>query len=394
MPPISGLSDYRKIKSLLGVTGSATALFVGISLYQGNEKFYDQFAMPFMRLVDPEIAHRLAINTAKFGLSPTQNNADPPILRTSLWGLNFNNPLGMAAGFDKHAEAVEGLHKMGFGFVEIGSVTPKPQDGNPKPRVFRLSEDKAIINRYGFNSEGHDVVHDRLAALKASPTFNGIIGVNLGKNKDSTNATQDYVDGIIKFSDLADYFVVNVSSPNTPGLRNLQGKKELEELLSHVNEARSKTEKKPPLLLKVAPDLSKEEMKDIAAVIMRAKTRVDGLVVSNTTLSRENLLSEAKDENGGLSGAPIASLSTRCIANMYQLTNGRIPIIGVGGIFSGADAYGKLKAGASLIQIYTAFTYHGPPIVGRIKRELSQLLHDDGINNISEVVGKEAKTIV
>ncbi|XP_001605089.1 dihydroorotate dehydrogenase (quinone) [Nasonia vitripennis] len=393
MRPIENLTNLRKIKSLLGVTGGAVAIFTGVSLYQGNEKFYSTVAMPLIRLIDPEVAHRIAVKTAELGLAPSQSTPDPPILRTSLWSLEFENPLGMAAGFDKHAEAVGGLHKMGFGFVEIGSVTPDPQPGNPKPRVFRLPEDRAIINRYGFNSEGHDVVHKRLQALKSSSDFHGIVGVNLGKNKLALDPVLDYVEGIQKFSDVADYFVVNVSSPNTPGLRNLQGKKELEELLGKVNEARDKASRRPPLLLKIAPDLAEEELKDVAEVITKSKTKVDGIVVSNTTLRRENLFNASKDEAGGLSGAPVSELSTKMIARMYQLTGGRVPIVGVGGIFDGTDAYSKIKAGASLVQIYTSFAYHGPPIVPKIKRELAELLEKDGHEKIEQAVGKEAKKL-
>ncbi|KAJ8686313.1 hypothetical protein QAD02_022107 [Eretmocerus hayati] len=387
--PLTGLSTWRKLKSLIGVTGGATVIFTGISLYQGDEKFYKNVAMPLVRTMDPEVAHRIAVTAAKIGIGAPQN--DSPVLRTSLWGLDFPNPLGMAAGFDKHAEAVKGLHKMGFGFVEIGSVTPEPQPGNPKPRVFRLQEDKAIINRYGFNSEGHEVVHSRLLALRDSKDFRGIIGVNLGKNKLSEDPVKDYVDGILKFSDVADYYVVNVSSPNTPGLRSMQGKRELEELLSKVNQARMSTESRPPLLLKIAPDLSDAELKDIAEVVRKRETSVDGIIVSNTTLSRDNLTDSLKDEAGGLSGAPVCWLSTKIIARMYQYTKGQIPIVGVGGIFGGEDAYTKIKAGASLIQIYTAFAYHGPPIVVKIKNELASLLEKDGYKSVTEAVGKESK---
>ncbi|XP_014208444.1 dihydroorotate dehydrogenase (quinone), mitochondrial [Copidosoma floridanum] len=388
---LDGYSNLKKLKSFLTVTGGAAIFFTGYSLQQGNEKFYDNVAMPLARLINPEVAHRIAVVTTKLGLSPVQKTSDPPVLKTTLWGLEFENPLGMAAGFDKHAEAVQGLCKMGFGFVEIGSVTPEPQPGNPKPRVFRLPEDKALINRYGFNSEGHEVVHKRLQNLKQSKDFQGIIGVNLGKNKTSEDAAHDYVSGILRFSDVADYFVVNVSSPNTPGLRSLQAKKELEELLTRVNEARQKTERKPPLLLKIAPDLTSEEKKDIAEVVLGKETRTDGIIVSNTTLSRDNLQNPHKNEAGGLSGAPLGELSTGTIADMHRLTSGKLPIIGVGGIFDGASAYSKIKAGASLIQIYTSFAYHGPPIVSKIKRELAALLEQDGCTSVAEAVGKEYK---
>ncbi|XP_043267146.1 dihydroorotate dehydrogenase (quinone), mitochondrial isoform X2 [Venturia canescens] len=347
--------------------------------------------MPLARFVDPEKAHNLAVTALKWDLIPRQSNLeDGKLLRTTVWGLKFENPLGMAAGFDKQGEVVKGLTKTGFGFVEIGSVTPKPQFGNPKPRVFRLVNDNAIINRYGFNSEGHEAVWERLKALREDPTFDGIIGVNLGKNKISEDSSEDYIEGIKKFSDVADYLVINVSSPNTAGLRNLQNKKNLEDLLCRVNEARKHMERKPPLLLKLAPDLSKEERKDIVEIVLKTKCKVDGLVLSNTTVSRENLVDSKKDETGGLSGAPLTDISTAMISEMYKATKGKIPIIGVGGIFSGQDAYEKIKAGASLIQIYTSYTYHGPPIVSKIKRELIDLLKANGHSSLDDAVGKSS----
>ncbi|XP_015109004.1 dihydroorotate dehydrogenase (quinone), mitochondrial isoform X2 [Diachasma alloeum] len=343
--------------------------------------------MPLVRLVDPEVAHNLAVTAAKYGLTPSQKNPDPAALKTSLWGLNFNNPVGMAAGFDKQGEAVQGLTKMGFGFVEIGSVTPNPQPGNPKPRVFRLPEDKAVINRYGFNSDGHEAVYERLKTLRNDPTFTGIIGVNLGKNKTSEDSISDYSQGIRKFSDVADYLVINISSPNTQGLRNLQSKKNLEELLIKINEVRESMERKPPLLLKLAPDLTDSECQDIADVIQKNKSKVDGLILSNTTVSRGNLVGESRSETGGLSGAPLTDKSTLMIADMYKRTKGKIPIVGVGGIFDGNDAYDKIKAGASLVQIYTSYAYHGPPIVQRIKRELDGLITRDGHSSVADAVG-------
>ncbi|XP_043267144.1 dihydroorotate dehydrogenase (quinone), mitochondrial isoform X1 [Venturia canescens] len=385
------LTDSEKLRSFLIVTSSGVAIFAGINLYQGNERFYREVAMPLARFVDPEKAHNLAVTALKWDLIPRQSNLeDGKLLRTTVWGLKFENPLGMAAGFDKQGEVVKGLTKTGFGFVEIGSVTPKPQFGNPKPRVFRLVNDNAIINRYGFNSEGHEAVWERLKALREDPTFDGIIGVNLGKNKISEDSSEDYIEGIKKFSDVADYLVINVSSPNTAGLRNLQNKKNLEDLLCRVNEARKHMERKPPLLLKLAPDLSKEERKDIVEIVLKTKCKVDGLVLSNTTVSRENLVDSKKDETGGLSGAPLTDISTAMISEMYKATKGKIPIIGVGGIFSGQDAYEKIKAGASLIQIYTSYTYHGPPIVSKIKRELIDLLKANGHSSLDDAVGKSS----
>ncbi|XP_011309683.1 dihydroorotate dehydrogenase (quinone), mitochondrial [Fopius arisanus] len=385
------MSNRDKIKSFIKVTISGATLFTGLSVYQGNEKFYDQIVMPLVRLVDPELAHNLAVTAVKYRFSPSQNISDPSTLKTSLWGLKFSNPLGMAAGFDKQGEAVQGLTTMGFGFVEIGSVTPKPQPGNPQPRVFRLTEDKAVINRYGFNSDGHEVVYNRLKILRADPTFAGIIGVNLGKNKTSEDPINDYSEGIRKFSDVADYLVINVSSPNTQGLRDLQSKNNLEVLLTRLNQVRDSMRQKPPLLLKLAPDLTEAERQDVVDVILRKKSRVDGLILSNTTISRGQLMSESRGESGGLSGAPLTEKSTEMIADMYRRTKGKIPIVGVGGIFDGSDAYDKIKAGASLVQIYTSYAYHGPPIVQKIKRELDELVIQDGLSSIAQAVGRGSK---
>ncbi|KAF7990468.1 hypothetical protein HCN44_000273 [Aphidius gifuensis] len=357
------LTSADKIKSLIAVTASGLSLFAGIKqLYQ--------------------------CKSIKLGFSPTQKTTDSMTLNTNIFGLKFNNPLGMAAGFDKQAEAVDGLSKMGFGFVEIGSVTPEPQPGNPKPRVFRLVQDNAVINRYGFNSDGHEAVYQRLIDLKKNKEFQGIVGVNLGKNKTSDDPIKDYADGIKKFSDIADYFVINISSPNTAGLRNLQNKKNLEELLSALNNVRDSMTIKPPLLLKLAPDLTNDEKQDIADVIQKKKSKVDGLILSNTTVTRNNLIDVQKNETGGLSGAPLTDMSTHLISDMYQRTQGKIPIIGVGGIFTGKDAYDKIAAGASLVQIYTSYIYHGPPIVNKIKNELNDLIVSNGYSSVNDVVGK------
>jgi len=385
------LSNKAKLKSLFTVTSSAVALFGGISLYQGNERFYSEVAIPLMQLIDPEIAHNLAVKTLKYGLVPKQKTEDPSLLQTTVLGLQFKNPIGMAAGFDKQGEAVEGLHKIGFSFVEIGSVTPKPQPGNPKPRVFRLPEDNAVINRYGFNSDGHDIVWKRLKRLKENKNFGGILGVNLGKNKETKDAIQDYIDGIKRFTDVADYFVINISSPNTPGLRSLQNKKNLEELLTRINATRESVGSKQPLFLKLAPDLSDSERQDVADVVLNKKSRVDGLVLCNTTVTRPNLTSPNKEESGGLSGAPLTDISTAMISDMYRRTHGLIPIIGVGGVFSGSDVYLKIKAGASLVQIYTSYIYNGPPIVGKIKRELCEILESNGFSSVTDAIGKDAK---
>lgn len=272
-----------------------------------------------------------------------------------------------------------------------GSVTPKPQSGNPKPRVFRLPEDEAVINRYGFNSDGHDVVWERLKRLKENENFNGILGINLGMNKETKDAVEDYINGIKKFMDVADYFVINVSSPNTPGLRSLQSKRNLEELLIRINAARESVGSKQPLLLKLAPDLSESERQDVADVISKKNSKVDGLILCNTTITRPNLTNSNKEESGGLSGAPLTDISTAMISDMYKRTHGRIPIIGVGGIFSGVDVYNKITAGASLVQLYTSYIYNGPPIVGKIKRELCEILETNGFFSVNDAVGKDSR---
>ncbi|XP_011878784.1 PREDICTED: dihydroorotate dehydrogenase (quinone), mitochondrial [Vollenhovia emeryi] len=385
------LSNKAKLRSFLTVTSSAVVLFGGISLYQGNERFYSDVAVPLVQLIDPETAHKLAVKALKYGLVPRQKTEDPASLRTTVLGMHFDNPIGMAAGFDKQGEAVQGLRNIGFSFVEIGSVTPKPQPGNPKPRVFRLPEDNAVVNRYGFNSVGHDVVWQRLKELKGSKSFNGILGVNLGMNKGTRDATQDYIDGIKRFKDVADYFVINVSSPNTLGLRSLQNRSNLEELLTRINAARELAGSRQPLLLKLAPDLSDSERQDVADVVLSKRSRVDGLILCNTTVTRPNLISPNKEESGGLSGAPLTDISTAMIADMYKRTGGSIPIIGVGGVFSGSDAYVKLRAGASLVQLYTSYIYNGPPIVGKIKRELCEILETNGFSSVTDAIGKDAK---
>lgn len=369
---------------------------------------------PFFALLDAEVAHRLAVSAAARGWVPREKRPDPTILGLDVWGRKFSNPIGLAAGFDKNAEAVEGLLGLGFGFVEVGSVTPVPQEGNPKPRIFRLRQEGAIINRCGFNSEGIVVVARRLGAQhgkrkldetsstspsstdevkhggKAGP---GILGVNLGKNKTSEDAAADYVQGVHSLSQYADYLVINVSSPNTPGLRMLQGRKQLKDLVKKVQAARDEMqwgeEGPPPLLVKIAPDLSKEDLDDIAAVALAL--RLDGLIISNTTISRPDSVSKnpVAAESGGLSGKPLFNLSTSILKEMYILTRGRIPLIGCGGVSSGEDAYKKLRAGATLVQLYTGFAYEGPASIPRIKAELAECLKRDGFKSVQEAVGAD-----
>jgi len=343
-------------------------------------------------MIDPETSHRLAIFALKSGFLPAPRTVQAdPMLQQDLWGRTFVNPVGLAAGFDKNAEAVDSLAPWGFGFVEIGSVTPRPQPGNPRPRLFRLPAERAVINRMGFNNQGLKVVADRLRARQGR----GILGINLGMNKDSTDAIADYRKGVLGFSGLADYLVINVSSPNTPGLRALQGRDPLRNLLEAVLATRteackttSDTRPAPPVLLKISPDLTDEDKADIAAVALQ--TGVDGMIATNTTIDRPAGLSDRlRNEQGGLSGRPLFEPSTRVLSEMYQLTGGKLPLIGVGGIASASDAYGKIRAGASLVQLYSALVYEGPELPGRIVADLPKLLKADGFDTISQAVGAD-----
>lgn len=383
-------STPNKFRSLVKVSTLAATVFSGISLYKGNERFYEDIFMPIVRMVPPELAHRMAVLGLKMEvIRPSYK--DPEVLRTRFLNRTLENPVGIAAGFDKHGEAVKGLERLGFGFVEIGSVTPEPQPGNPKPRVFRLNEDKAIVNRYGFNSEGHEVVYERIQKLRQDGDLKVTLGINLGRNKTSQDNIEDYVQGIRKFSVLADYLVVNISSPNTPGLRTMQNKSTLQSLLTEIVKARNALppSDQRPILVKIAPDLSDGCVQEIIAVIQKKECAIDGLIVSNTTIDRpSDLKSINAGQIGGLSGAPLSTKSTQLVAKVYKWTNGKVPIIGVGGIFSGRDAYDKILAGASAVQLYTALIYHGPPIVTRVKRELEELLRQDGYESVQQAVGK------
>ncbi len=337
---------------------------------------------PLLAALDPERAH---------GLGGKAHEADDPILATTVWNLAFPNPVGLAAGFDKHAEVCDAMLALGFGFVEAGTVTPRPQPGNSGQRLFRLSEDEAVINRFGFNSCGMAPFAGRLAKRRGAGN-RGIVGANLGKNRDTTDGAADYIACVEAVTGLADYLVVNVSSPNTPGLRALQARAQIEELISRVNEARraSPLPKQPPLLVKVGPDLDESEVRGIAEVALA--TGVDGLIVGNTTVARpSSLKSPHASAPGGLSGKPLFVPSTDCLASMYRLTHGRIPIIGCGGIASGEDAYKKIRAGASLVQLYSALVFHGPGLVSRIKRELAAKLRADGFSSVREAVGADVR---
>jgi dihydroorotate dehydrogenase len=342
-------------------------------------------AGPALRALDPELAHALTIKALRLahGLRPPER--DDPRLRVQALGLEFPNPIGLAAGFDKNVQVTEAMLALGFGFVEAGTVTPRPQDGNPKPRIFRLVEDRAVINRLGFNNEGVAAASARLRALQTKP---GIRGINIGANKDATDRVADYVTGLNELGPLASYVTVNISSPNTPGLRGLQNKSELKSLLAALIEARAKLPRAVPLLVKIAPDLDDHACSDIAELALASS--IEGLIVSNTTIARpSSLKSRRARETGGLSGAPLFVRSTAVLRTMRRLTQGRLTLIGVGGVSSGADAYAKIKAGASLVQLYTALTYEGPALIPRIKRELLSCVERDGHKSISEAVGRD-----
>jgi len=353
---------------------------------------FDAFSLPLLRWFDPEDAHRLAVQGLKL-LPPGRPRPDDEKLAVRAFGLNFSNPVGMAAGFDKNAEVPDALLRLGFGFVEVGTVTPKPQGGNPRPRIFRLERDEAVINRLGFNNDGAEVVLRRLAGRAH---LGGIVGVNVGANTDSADRTADYVRLIETFAPVASYFTVNVSSPNTPGLRNLQQAEALDDLLARVIDARERVRKSAgdsPVLLKIAPDLSLAELDDVVQ-IARAR-RVDGMIVTNTTLSRPSTLREQARarESGGLSGRPLFRLSTRMVAETYVRAEGAFPLIGVGGIDSGGAALTKIRAGASLIQLYSALIYKGLGLVEDIKNDLASTLLRTGRDSLSEIVGADAAAI-
>ncbi|WP_379955952.1 quinone-dependent dihydroorotate dehydrogenase [Dongia sedimenti] len=335
--------------------------------------------------IDAERAHRLAIAALKTGLIGGDRRPDPAILAQTVFGLAFPNPVGLAAGFDKDGEVYRQTLGLGFGFVELGSVTPKPQPGNPRPRLFRLTADRAVINRMGFNNQGMVAM---AARLQGRDRARGIVGVNLGKNKDQADAAADYTAGTAALGPLADYLVINVSSPNTPGLRALQSRDALAALIAAVLEARARLARRPPLLLKIAPDLTDADRQDIADVALASG--LDGLIVSNTTLARPaGLDPRFAQEAGGLSGRPLFQPATEILRDLYRRTGGKLPIIGVGGIASAADAYAKIRAGASLVQVYSALVFEGPGLVQRIKDGLAALLARDGFANIADAVGAD-----
>ena len=335
----------------------------------------------------PEIAHALAIKALEFGLGPKNLLPDVAALSQTCFGLHFANPVGLAAGFDKNARGVHTLLKQGFGFVEVGTITPKAQKGNKRPRLFRLPEDGAVINRLGFNNEGVEIAARRLSQIRP---YQGVVGANIGPNRDSENPLDDYRTCFMRLAPLVDYLVINISSPNTPGLRAWQNKDNLDKLISTLQDERARLTgvegRNVPLLIKLAPDLDHQSRADIAAVATKCK--VDGLLISNTTLERPtSLIGKNRAENGGLSGQPLFKRSTQILADMYKRVNGEIALIGIGGVASGEDAYKKIRAGATIIQLYTALIYKGPGLIEEIKSTLSACLARDGLSNITSAIG-------
>ena len=342
------------------------------------------FLRPFVFNLDPETAHDLAIKSLKYNFLPSSlfSVTDEEMLSTKLFGKEISNPIGLAAGFDKSAEVYNQIFKLGFGFVEVGTVTPKQQYGNEKPRVFRLTKDHALINRLGFNNDGAEVVRKRIE--NNSPE--SLLGINIGPNKDSKDMVNDFIKCAEIFFPLGDYITVNISSPNTPGLRDFHKIEALDKLLLKINQVREKSNFNKFFLLKVSPDLENSSVDNITKLILKHK--IDGVILTNTTdKNRENLLDKKKVEVGGLSGRPLKDLSTQFIKKFYKNLKGEIPIIGVGGIDSGESAFEKISAGASALQLYTGLIYKGPTIIKEIKNELIQILKNKGFKNIKEAVG-------
>ncbi len=349
-----------------------------------------RLAFKALQNMDAEKAHGLAIAALKH-MPALAVKADDPRLAVSAFGLRFSNPIGLAAGFDKNAEVPDAVLRLGFGFTEVGTLTPLAQTGNPKPRVFRLLEDQGVVNRLGFNNDGHGPALERLKKRAGLP---GIVGVNVGANKDSTNRVTDYVAGIRAFADVASYFTINVSSPNTPGLRDLQSEAALDDLLAwtiHERDEAIRTTTRKPVLLKIAPDLSLAGLDDVVKVAR--KRGVDGLIVSNTTISRPTKLhvKPHQIQSGGLSGKPLFPLSTRMLAETFVRVEGQFPLIGVGGVDSARTAFSKIEAGASLVQLYSGLVYHGPGLANDIKQGLVERMEKDGLTSLASVVGRAAQ---
>jgi len=339
---------------------------------------------PFIFNLDPEAAHDLAIKTLRFNPLPDKmfEVEEEEILNIELLGKKFPNPIGLAAGFDKSAEAYNSLLKLGFGFIEIGTVTPLKQFGNPKPRIFRLEDDEALINRLGFNNDGIDIIKNRIKSQEKK----GILGINIGPNKDTEEKKNDFILGLKSFFDISDYITINISSPNTEGLRDFHNKEKLNDLLVTLNKIKKSKKTNIPLLLKVSPDIEDSDISEIVKISI--KNNISAIILTNTTIvNRENLLNNTKKEEGGLSGKPLQKISTDMIKKFFKELNGSIPIIGAGGINSGKSAYEKIVAGASLLQLYTGFVYKGPLVVKNIKKELINILKSEGFKSVKEAIG-------
>ena len=346
-------------------------------------KLLESIGMKVLRGMDPEDAHGWAIKALQMGVAPAPGRITSPRLKTTFAGMQLDNPIGLAAGFDKNANALDGLAKAGFGFFEVGAATPRPQPGNPKPRLFRLTEDHAAINRFGFNNEGMEAIAARLAKRPKD----AVIGLNLGANKDSEDRASDFAKVLECCGKYLDFATVNVSSPNTEKLRDLQGNAALSALLAGVMETRDSLDRKVPVFLKIAPDLEDAELEEIAEVAV--ESGLDAVITTNTTLDRKALSSKHKNEMGGLSGAPLFTKSTRVLAKMSKLLDGRVPLVGVGGISNADDAYDKICAGASVVQLYTALVFGGLSLTEEVIRGLDALLERDGFANVTEAVGSK-----
>jgi dihydroorotate dehydrogenase len=358
---------------------------------------YYKLFKPLLFLLPPEASHNLAITALKSNILPNQENFEDDALRSEVFGLSFKNPVGLSAGFDKNAECLKSLSKQNFGFAEVGTSTPIAQKGNDKPRIFRLEQDQAIINRLGFNNDGLEIFSQRLRKWKYTKFDESkmIVGANIGKNKDSEDFASDYLQGIESVYGLCDYVTINISSPNTPGLRDLQKEEHLRDLVKAITskkrEIKTKYKGELPILVKISPDEDNASLERMADIFLSEK--IDGVIISNTTISRDTLSNNFAEKNaqGGLSGKPLFDLSTEKLEYFYKITKGQIPIIGVGGISSAEDAYTKIKKGASLIQIYTAIIYNGFELVNKINKELVQLIKKDGFDNISQAIGCDIK---
>ena len=345
-------------------------------------------SLKILRLLPPELSHTITINFIKY-FRVRQKSIEDSILAQHLMGLDFANPIGLAAGFDKNAEVMHSMFSFGFGFLEVGTITPQPQSGNSKPRVFRLSEDKAIINSLGFNNKGIKKVKKNLIKHQKSYLNNKIVGVNIGKNKNSSEAIDDYLIGLEELGDLASYITINISSPNTEGLRDLQLRGKIEKLIKKIIDKRDeiKNINTKPILIKISPELNEDQLRDIALISLA--NNIDGLILTNTTTNRpKDLISKNKIYKGGLSGKPLFENSNHILRKMYHMTNGQIKLIGVGGISNGSDCYEKIKSGASLVQLYTALVYSGPNLINSMKSDLIDLIKTDGYKNVSDVIGK------